>query len=797
MTTPDNFRPPYRPALLVTLAVFAVYLLTLAPTVTFWDAGEFIAASKILGIPHPPGTPLFVLIAHVWATFLPLGEFAFRTNMLSALLSAVGAGCFFLVVHESLRSMLRELPEEHARWLALAGGAAAACAGAFTFTNWQNSNETEVYAVATMTIGAIAWLCQVWRRRRGTAAARRILLLIIYLGGISISNHLLALLSGPAVIAFIWATIRNEPAADPAERRREWAELAVVTGLWALLIGSGLGNVTLTVIGFICFAAALLFAGLSNALTFGLLAFFIAAIGITPYLYLFIRSGQHPMLNEAAPDTWNALLAVIRRAQYPVRTPLDDPTVYHGPGNPGRSLQIIGLQIINYVQYFDWQWARSLGASVAALPLRSLVTIAFCWFGLTGFLQQRRANRPAWWLLFALFIVTGIGLMAYMNFKPGFSVGYAQYPNPDDHEVRERDYFFVVSFVVWGLWAGMGLTMFAQRLWQRRPSLSRAAAATVLLAALVPLALNWTSASRRHGKDARLAADFAYDLLNSVPPYGILVTYGDNDTFPLWWAQEVEGIRQDVTVVCLALSQTDWYMRQLRDNPTRALDRAALPAIWRNAPADRPTWPLHTMTDAQIEQAAMPVQLPEALSVDFGNFSHVYPQGTVFYPNDLLVIRMLQQNIGRRPIYWSITAGRSFGGLGDHALQRGLAFAILAAPPDTTSPAVARGVIGSWALDIPMTDSLAWHTYRYDRLLEGEPAVLDPSVQVQARALSYPFTALGFAYAERGDAARALANLERANQLANDPAVKAAYDQLRARAFEVPLDTNQTPDAER
>jgi hypothetical protein len=105
-------------------------------------------------------------------------------------------------------------------------------------------------------------------------------------------------------------------------------------------------------------------------------------------------------------------------------------------------------------------------------------------------------------------------------------------------------------------------------------------------------------------------------------------------------------------------------------------------------------------------------------------------------------------------------------------------------------PGITTGVIGSWALDVPTTDSLAWHTYRYARLLEGEPAVLDPSVQVQARALSYPFTALGFAYAERGDAARALANLERANQLANDPAVKAAYDQLRAQQIQLPGDTS-------
>src|SRR5918911_3455052 len=100
-------RPPYKAALVLTGVVLLGYLLTLAPTVTFWDAGEFIAAAKILGVPHPPGTPLFVMIAHVWAMIFPIGEYAFRTNLLSALLSALGAGCFFLVAHESIRALTR------------------------------------------------------------------------------------------------------------------------------------------------------------------------------------------------------------------------------------------------------------------------------------------------------------------------------------------------------------------------------------------------------------------------------------------------------------------------------------------------------------------------------------------------------------------------------------------------------------------------------------------------------------------------------------------------------------------
>ncbi len=792
MTDISSPRPPYAAALLVSLAVLTVYTLTLAPTVTFWDAGEFIAAAKVLGIPHPPGTPLFVIITHVWGTLLPFGEFAWRTNLLSAVLSAGAAGFFFLVAHESLRALTAGRDEGTARLIRTGGAAAGALIGAFTFTNWQNSNETEVYGIATFTIAAICWLCHVWRARRGTPSASRILLLIVYLGGISMGNHLLALLVGPAVVMFLWATLRTEPSADPSERRVKWAQLAVVAGVWALLIGTGLGSTTLTALGLVCFLAAAAFAGMSGALGFAAATLFIAAIGVTPYLYLFIRAAQDPILNEADPSTLEALLAVIRRAQYPPRTPFDDPTELSGPGNPGRSLSLISLQLQNYILYFHWQWGRLVSESA----LGKIVTLAFFSLGFYGSAAQRRSDRPSWWLLFTLFLVTGLGLVAYMNFKPGFSQGYALFPDFEDHEVRERDYFFVVSFVVWGVWAGMGLANVIRNLASRASPLPRPITSAVLLGALVPLALNWQPASRKHGPDATLAADFAYDMLNTVPPYGILFTYGDNDTFPLWWAQEVEGIRQDVTIVCLALANTDWYIRQLRDNPIRDLDAAALPEIWQGSPATKPTWPVHTMTDEQIDatftSAAIQQLWQGGASVDFGGFVQAYQPGEIGQPRDIVAIRVLQQNLGRRPIVWSITAGRSFGGLTSRVLQQGLGYAILPEPPDTSSPNIVAAALGSLPVDVETTGRLVWDTYRYAGLLEGEPEPLDPTSESMARTLGFPFTVLAFAYDALGDRPRMLQALERAARLNPDPQLSAVLDQLRLEQL-APADSLPAP----
>lgn len=769
-------RPPYRAALAVFAIVLAGFFATLAPTVTFWDAGELIAAARTLGIPHPPGTPLFVLIAHVWGMLLPVGEFAWRTNLLSATLSAAGSAFFFLVAHETLGAAFRDLPASQRRILQLGGGAAAAITGAFTFTNWQNSNETEVYTVATLSIALLCWLCLRWRARRGTPAADRMLLLIVYLGGISMGNHLLALLVGPAVVMFMWATLRIDPAANVVVRRGEWARTALIAGVWALLVGTGLGSATLTVVGLVCFLAAAGFAAASGATRFAVMTLLIAAIGVTPYLFLYLRAAQGPMLNEADPSTWDALLAVIRRAQYPVRTPLDDPTVYHGPDNPGRSLRIIGLQLVNYVQYFNWQWARVLGDA-----LGSLATALFIFLGGLGWKLQRRHDRAAWWLLVTLFLVTGLGLVAYMNFRPGFSIGYQWYPSFDDHEVRERDYFFVVSFVVWGLWAGIGMAALARALAERLGEPRRRFAPAVLVMALVPVVLNFGAASRRHGPDARFAADFAYDLLNSTPPYGILFTYGDNDTFPLWWAQEVQGIRRDVTVVCLALANTEWYMRQLRDHPVRELDRAALPPYWHRqaAAAAPPDWPLHTLTDDQIAQTMYAIRLPQPLPVVFPGFTEELPAGTELYPNDVLAIRVLQQNLGRRPVMWAVTAGRKFGGLSSHAVQKGLVFEIAPAVPDTTAPGIVGGVFGPWPVDVPVTDSLVWQVYRYGDLLKDSSLDLEPTAAAQARAMALPFTALAFAYHKLGDRSAMLRNLDRAVILSPNPAMEQAAQQLR------------------
>lgn len=790
MTTPNarwlaTERPPYLAATLVFLAVLASYLFTLAPTVTFWDAGEFIASARILGIPHPPGTPLFVLLGNFFGQIVPLGEFAWRTNFMTAVFSAAAAACLFLVVVQALRGWRSDEPEAGAdNWFVWGGAVAAALVSAFVFTVWQNSNETEVYMVATFSIAAICWLSWLWRKHRGTMRASHLLLLIVYIGAVSLGNHLLTLLVGPALIVFVWHVMRTEPLPNEVDRRAEWAQWAVLLGVWALLIGAGLGSTTLLVLGGIAFVAAAVYAASVGSLWFALSVVAIAAVGASTYLFLYVRAGLDPFINEADPSTWEALLSVIRREQYPPRSPLDNPVFPSGLDNPGRNLTIMRLQVLNYLQYFDWQWANSLATtSPVFAPARLPFTLAFTTFGFIGLGELHRRDRSMFWMLLLIFLTTGPALMGYMNFKPGYSLGWDLFAGGEQHEVRERDYFFTVSFQAWGLFVGIGLATLARalrlRFGQARAAAARAGTVAILGVALLPLAFNFTAASRRHGPTATLARDFSYDLLQSVEPYGIVFTNGDNDTFPLWWAQEVEGIRQDVAVVNLSLGNTDWYLRQLRDNPVRRFDPAQAPWFADLAPAEPPP-PLHSISDAQIG-TLQPQLLGQELTFRAGRAVRTFPRGTPVWVKDVLMMRLMQENLGRRPIYYSVTAGSgNWLGLHPYMVSEGLVIRVhLAAPPDSTT-LVAGSVLGI-PVNVPRTDTLVNQIYRYAGLFDVDTLRLDPTTRNIATNLSLPFLALGQGLEVWGQRDRAIAALRKGYHLSPNADLRAVLDALTSQ----------------
>src|SRR5919108_1331224 len=260
--------------------------------------------------------------------------------------------------------------------------------------------------------------------------------------------------------------------------------------------------------------------------------------------------------------------------------------------------------------YFKWQWLRD--AHVDSPGIQAILAATFLVLGLFGgWIHYKRDRRSFWYFGTLMFSMTLL-LIYYLNFKYGATQA-PELGNSVEREVRDRDYFYLWSFSAWGVWAGLGLLY----IWESLSSLfgtekvklghevveepsksSWLKGSPVLALALIPLFTNWSSAPRKGQTDTR---DFATDLLNSVEPYGVLVVVGDNDTFPLWYAQEVEGVRKDVVVANTSLLNTDWYTRQLIRRPVYEYDAAKGPEIYRHKKWPKPAGPPLRMTPQEAD----------------------------------------------------------------------------------------------------------------------------------------------------------------------------------------------------
>ena len=489
--------------------LFVVYVATVAPTVTLWDAGEFIAAIETLGIPHPPGTPLYVLVARVWSDLLGVLPRALATNLFSA---AATAGAVALLAALLARSTRQQMA-------AIAG---AVCAGA-TATVWSNATETEVYAASLALSAAILFAGE----RAGRDAGDRWCVLLAYLFALAVPLHMSALVAAPGAI--LLASVDEGGRAD-------WSTALILTGAAVLAAGAGTVSVPLLLVGLV-----LATVGGVKARAWGFATIGVVVIGLSPLLVLLVRSAHDPALDAGNPETWRALLDVIARRQY-------------GPIGLWPRQAPPWIQLGNLIQYLDWQFAMGMDPAVGPSWLRTPWTAVYAALGLTGCLRHAHDDRRSWMALTTVFASATIGLVAYMNFKAGASYAWSFIPDGSAHEVRERDYFFALAFFVWGAWAGYGAT----RLMSRR----RAQWLGVVIAC-VPVILNWRVANRRREPEASLAHVAARAWLAPLPDRAVLVTGGDNDSFPLWYLQLVEGARPDITVITAPLLGADWYRAEV------------------------------------------------------------------------------------------------------------------------------------------------------------------------------------------------------------------------------------------
>lgn len=667
-------RPSYLAAAIASLGVLLLYLLTLAPTTSMWDTSEYIAAAYTVGLPHPPGNPLFVLIGRVFALLPVAPTVAMRINVLAALSSAASAFFWFLITERVLQQWLPH------RWQRLTGAALSALIGATAFTVWNQSVVNEkVYTVSLLGLAAISWITVRWCDDPDGPAADRLLVLAAFLLGLGYANHMAGLLAAPAVGIAVLVH-------RPRTLRR-----------WKLLLA--------------CIAA----------LTFG----------VTPFATQPIRAAHFPAINEGEPTgctteigvactfsatTYDRFMYNVNRGQYGK----PDLTQRQAP---------FTAQVGMYWLYFKWQyWRDAYGERPG---LQNALAVLFLILGVLGGWVHWSRDRRSFWYLGPLVFTMTLGLIVYLNFKYGHSQAL-ELGRSVPREVRDRDYFFLWAFSAWSVWAALGLVY----LWESVATVldgegGRAAplpsrrsfllASPVLLVAALPLVGNWEQASRAGQTDT---ADFAADLLNSVEPYGILVTVGDNDTFPLWYAQEVEGVRKDVLVVNTSLLNTDWYTRQLIRRPEYEYDRASGPAVYGDREWTRPEGPALRLSFDEADAIPLSIDLGEQRTFQKHDLVATARRQQITRA-ELLIYYMMRDSWPERPMYFSRTAGGLPGDLGfaPYVLLQGLARRVADAAVIPGRDTVL--VRGEGMVDVTRSAALWRETFKANRSLAARNGWVD------------------------------------------------------------------------
>ncbi len=609
-----------------------VYLRTLTVTVPFWDSGEYIATSYILGLPHPPGNPVYTMLGRV-TTFFPIGSIAQRVNFMSALSSALACFFTYLIVVRVLRRTFEDRFESGTAWLScLVGGLTAAFFLAFSGSFWDSAIEAEVYSLSSALIAFTIWLAFRWWDGLDQPGNDKLLVLIVYVLAVSSGVHLGTVLVAPGLLLLL-AMIRPSYLTSG----RFWASALVLFATSIFFLAAERAHWTppplvlaAVIGGLIAFLVSRRDRLVQNNLaTWWALAL---VVGFTVQFFLLIRSQQMPAINEGAPVTFEAWKDYLLRKQY-------------GPSNPFERRADLWYQITHmYSRYVGEQWRLldrlgSLDLQSFWVRLVNMLPLALAFLGAWWNAQR---DRKTFWFFVAQNVVMGPFLIFYLNFT--------------DHEVRERDYFFTNSYHFIAIWIGMGAAALLHSLVEAvapgaRPVADRSAAArpagTVVeegdsgTASLPPApAAAWVAALALIGFSALparagwfehdrsnfwIAHDYAYNMLAPLEPNSIVMTNGDNDTFPLWYIQEVENFRKDVRVVNMSLLNTPWYILQLKNL--------------------EPKVPF-TFTDKEI-QALYPY-LDEKT-------------GQVVWVKDLAVRDMIQANAWKKPVYLAVTVPEQMG----------------------------------------------------------------------------------------------------------------------------------------
>lgn len=589
-----------------------IYYLTKAPTLSFWDCGEFIACSKILGVPHPPGTPLYILIGRFFTLLpLPFGD-AVKVNIISVTSSAATVFVAYWLI---IRLIAGFKDEKLNIWRKLAlsvGGFSGSLVIAFSSTFWDNAVEAEVYGLAMMLMLILCYMLLIWSNRIGQPSCGKYIVAVSYLSFLGIGIHMTTFLVVPVFVLYM--AIKDRSLLTDWRFWLTWIILLMVTTILDIFL---YGVAALVVVsGILVFTAkkSPYMLRLVFALTLA------TVVGYSTHLYLPIRAQQKPAINENNPDDWQRFKSLLERKQYGQESMIT--RMFHRRGT--WTNQFGAHPHMGFGGYFREQYSK--------------IWAAFLFFaiGIWGIYEAIRRERiNGIWMLF-LFLISSLGLVLYLNFSDGTRGAIL--------EVRNRDYFFTPGFMFFGLFIGVGITGLLSDLsvWIKdRPVRKYLFISALVVALLFPihtLLANYFTHDRSRNF---IPWDYAYNILISVDKGGVVFTNGDNDTFPLWYLQEVEKIRTDVKVVNLSLLNTPWYIHQLKD-------QMGVPISY---------------SYEEIEKLR-PIWLPD--------------KEKVWKVQDQMVRHIIQTNKWQIPIYFAVTVSTANKlGLDDHLIMEGMAYRIV------------------------------------------------------------------------------------------------------------------------
>ena len=662
--------------------VFAIalitYSLTLEPTVSAWDCGEYISTSVKLEVGHPPGAPLFQMLGAFFAMFTSnVNEIAKMVNFMSALASAFTILCMFWTLTNLTKKLaLKRGGISEGKYIAILGSSIVGSL-AYTFSDsfWFSAVEGEVYAMSSFLMALLFWLGLKWESEIHTPRGHKWLILISFVVGLSFGVHILSLLVIPAIVLlYFFKTYKNINAKTTAVATV--VSVVVLMFVFKFLFPFTLkffsvselffinsigmpynsGSIIAAIILIALFYVGLNFTRKKNKVLMNtlILSVLFIMIGFSSWMMLPIRANANTTINENDPSSARELLAYYEREQYgdanvfydtyysnsykrqqdEKRPYKDDKPKYEkrngkyeivntyknvvpnwsdkhkgviprmvNPASEKMYKSIAGIPQNStrrptfkeniqfmmsfqfgymYGRYFMWNfvgrqndiqgnldifngnWISGISAidearlgSQKKLPSQVLEnkgrnTYYFLplILGIIGLLYQVKWDKENFFTLLLFFAFTGFAIIFYTNPKP--------------FEPRERDYAVVGSFYIFAIWIGFGVLALYEYLKNFANQKIVAIAVSIVSLLAVPTLMasqNWDDHDRSNRYTTHLNAQ-AY--LESCDENAIMFTIGDNDTFPLWYMQEVEGIRTDIKLVNTSLFATDWYIDQMK-----------------------------------------------------------------------------------------------------------------------------------------------------------------------------------------------------------------------------------------